>query len=112
VVFRKETASFKRSAFGRFMKNRAIFSFGDAAGGLSLIRFFRPCERNECPRGERIPHKRSPQQTKIHKKQTNQNKPNTQTNQTKQNQTNPKNINFSSKSLRKRFLSTIFAPKY
>jgi hypothetical protein len=51
---REETASFKRSAFGRFRENRAIFSFGDAAGGLSLIRFFRPCERNECPRGERI----------------------------------------------------------
>jgi hypothetical protein len=119
---REETASFKRSAFGRFRENRAIFSFGDAAGGLSLIRFFRPCERNECPRGERIPHKRSPQQTKIHKNQTHQNtpkqtktdqnKPNRPNTQTKQNQTNPKNINFSSKSLRKRFLSTIFAPKY
>jgi hypothetical protein len=52
---REETASFKRSAFGRFRENRAIFSFGDAAGGLSLIRFFRPSERNECPRGERTP---------------------------------------------------------
>jgi hypothetical protein len=44
----------KRRAFARFRKKRSIFSFGDAAGGLSLIRFFRPCERNECPRGERI----------------------------------------------------------
>jgi hypothetical protein len=36
LFFREETGTFKRSAFARFRKNNPIFSFGDAAGGLSL----------------------------------------------------------------------------
>jgi hypothetical protein len=36
LFFREETASSKRSAFGRFRKNDSIFSLADAAGGLSL----------------------------------------------------------------------------
>jgi hypothetical protein len=34
--FREETGTFKRSAFARFRNFPSFFSFGDAAGGLSL----------------------------------------------------------------------------
>jgi hypothetical protein len=36
VKKRPRSTGAKRRAFGRFRKNRTIFSLGDAAGGLSL----------------------------------------------------------------------------
>jgi hypothetical protein len=49
LFFREETASFKRSAFGRFRKNDSIFSLADAAGEFSLwfVSLFFVKKRNE-----------------------------------------------------------------
>jgi hypothetical protein len=49
LFFREETATFKRSAFGRFRKNEPIFSLGDAAGEFSLwfVSLFFVKKRNE-----------------------------------------------------------------